>query len=557
MNVGEVVDLLEREGLAPRANGGGYVGRCPAHEDNKPSLSVGEGDDGKVLLKCFAGCDLEDITGALGLEAKDLFAEEIRPEIVNVYDYCDAAGNLLYQVVRYFPKDFRNRAPDGAGGWIWSTKGIDRVPYRLRDLLACEPGAPVWICEGEKDAERACKEIGEFATTAGGVSNWRPAMADHFRDLTVTVVADNDVPGLEAAERIRKDLVGVARSVRVVLPAEGKDLSDHFDAGRTVAEFRDATPKVSAIDCDTFLAMPEPAYSWLIPDLIERGDRVILTGEEGKGKSTLLRQIALRCAAGLHPFHEEAIEPLKVLVVDVENSPRQVRRSLRPLRELVGDRLRPDHLLLRIEPASFDLVSDPEPFEAIIAEHKPDIVITGPAYKLHEEGDSKEEGPAKAIARVLDRVRVDNDCAIFLEAHSPYASSGGARPIRPFGASLWSRWPEFGLHIAPDGTLKHWRGQRDQRSWPSGFTRGGRWPWTPLLDQGDDWKPTGIMETISRALERSILGEVPEGNLPANGSAHFAPALRMLREGGFAEETRPRVWKSVKSFVDPTKGFSE
>jgi putative DNA primase/helicase len=65
-------EFVERlEGV--KRNGQGWVARCPTHEDREQSLSVGQGDDGRVLLKCFAGCDAGAIAGAVGLKLKDLF----------------------------------------------------------------------------------------------------------------------------------------------------------------------------------------------------------------------------------------------------------------------------------------------------------------------------------------------------------------------------------------------------------------------------------------------------------------------------------------------------
>src|SRR2546422_10634473 len=81
----------------------GWSAKCPAHEDEKASLSIGEGADGRVLVHCHAGCSNEAIVAALGLELKDLFSESRTPsrEIAATYDYVDENGALLFQVVRY------------------------------------------------------------------------------------------------------------------------------------------------------------------------------------------------------------------------------------------------------------------------------------------------------------------------------------------------------------------------------------------------------------------------------------------------------------------------
>src|SRR5436305_7769264 len=148
-----VAELLERLEDVHR-DGEGWKARCPAHEDRRPSLGVLEGADGRIVLRCRAGCETSAVLAALGLELRDLFAEPPATnghrEISATYDYRTADGELAYQVVRFDPKDFRQRRPDGAGGWIWNLQGVDRILYRLPDVLAAvERGGPVWIVEGE------------------------------------------------------------------------------------------------------------------------------------------------------------------------------------------------------------------------------------------------------------------------------------------------------------------------------------------------------------------------------------------------------------------------
>lgn len=116
---------------------------------------------------------------------------------------------------------------------------------------------------------------------------------------------------------------------------------------------------------------------------------------------------------------------------------------------------------------------------------RPDVLITGPVYKM-AGGDPNEEKTAKAVSMILDKIRVAYGCAILLETHSPHASNGGKRPERPYGASLWLRWPEFGLYLDKEtGALRHWRGARDERDWPAILQRGGTWPWSPVTRDRD------------------------------------------------------------------------
>jgi putative DNA primase/helicase len=127
---------------------------CPAHPDTTPSLSIRRKPNGDWLLHCHAGCVTDDVLEAIKLEKRDLFAESSNGngyrEIVATYDYTDEQGGLLYQVVRFHPKDFRQRKPDGSGGWEWKLNGVRRVVYRLpRVVEAVERGEDVMVVEGE------------------------------------------------------------------------------------------------------------------------------------------------------------------------------------------------------------------------------------------------------------------------------------------------------------------------------------------------------------------------------------------------------------------------
>ncbi|MEX0979297.1 MAG: hypothetical protein WDZ48_10615, partial [Pirellulales bacterium] len=178
-----------------KKSGTGWSARCPAHDDRRASLSIAEGDDGKALVNCHAGCSVDAICAAVGMKPTELFAVSTstvlrptrekheyrghdngaqtngKPQIVATYDYRDEAGELLFQVVRYDPKDFKQRRPKAGGGWEWSVKGVRVFPYRLPELLA-EPTRPVFVVEGEKDVDNLTR-IGVLATcNAGGAGKW-------------------------------------------------------------------------------------------------------------------------------------------------------------------------------------------------------------------------------------------------------------------------------------------------------------------------------------------------------------------------------------------------
>lgn len=250
-------------------------------------------------------------------------------------------------------------------------------------------------------------------------------------------------------------------------------------------------------DIDTFLAQEDADYNWLIPGLMEFGDRLILTGGEGKGKSTAIRQFGLQLAAGQKPFIGGDIEPRHVLVIDLENSDRQSRRALKPLRELV--QLDPRFFQITCWQHGIDLTN---PQDAIIVSAflravLPDLLIIGPMYKLAP--DLRDETVSGQVARQLDEWRQAFGFGLIMESHQPHqvvTEDGRWRPERPFGSSLWLRWPEFGLCLEDGGVLRNWRGPRDERDWPERLYWGKHWPW----EAGGD--PVCILPGCDRPLQQ-------------------------------------------------------
>jgi hypothetical protein len=299
--------------------------RCPAHEDSSPSLSVTETDD-KVLVHCHAGCATEAVLAALDLTLADL--HDRRPEknngraIVSTYDYTDEAGELLFQVVRYTPKTFVQRRPDGAGEWIWKLGNVRRVLYRLPELIEAKAlGIPIFVTEGEKDAD-ALVRAGQAATTnPAGAGKWRAEYVDLLEGAAeVIVVADRDEPGRKHAEEVRQSLVGKVGSLHVVEPAVGKDAADHLAAGRTVDDF-DVVTTGDAVDggellddvstvLARYVAFPSTAARvavvlWVAhTHMLESFDSTprlsVQSPEKGSGKTRLLELLVELCRKARH-----------------------------------------------------------------------------------------------------------------------------------------------------------------------------------------------------------------------------------------------------------------
>lgn len=239
------------------------------------------------------------------------------------------------------------------------------------------------------------------------------------------------------------------------------------------------------------LSVPEDedAYDWVIPGLLERQDRLMLSAAEGVGKSTFLRQIAILTAAGIHPFEFTPITPVNVLVIDAENSERQWRRAARSLTErsqMFGSRDPRQHLAVHCVPVMD--ITKPHDLGQIhrwIDEARPDVLLLGPLYRMTSGSLNKEED-AKPVLNALDSIR-ERDVAMLIEVHAGLErDSAGERGLRPRGSSTLLGWPEFGLGIRRDKvregrsatfSLIRWRGDRDRREWPPRLMHGQQWPW--------------------------------------------------------------------------------
>jgi hypothetical protein len=256
----------------------GYAGhngswRCPAHDDQHPSLSVSTASDGKALVHCHAGCSETDIVAALKLKVADLFPSKPAGDgIVAIYDYVDETGALLFQVVRKPGKRFLCRRPDGAGGWVWKLGNTRRVLYRRPDVLeGIANGATVFVVEGEKDADRLAAAGYVATTNPQGAGKWRPDYNASLAGGDVVIVADRDDAGRAHARDVAAQLTGIAARVRVVEAVEGNDVSDHLGAGLDLdamtVEYDSAT--AGSLNSDQPEPVVAPRDGWQIADLLD------------------------------------------------------------------------------------------------------------------------------------------------------------------------------------------------------------------------------------------------------------------------------------------------
>lgn len=440
MNVDEIAQKCD----SFRASGEGkYMARCPAHEDNSASLSIGTGEGGRVLLKCFAGCDTQAIVGALGIQMSDLMPPaEFKPksEIVAAYDYRDEDGELLYQAVRMVPKDFRQRKPKPGGGWEHKVGDVRKVLYRLPELIAAKPTEIVFICEGEKDCDNL-KKLGMLATTnVGGAGKWKPEYTAILKGRRVCILPDNDVPGAEHANKVAAELKGTAAKVKVLLlpglPNKG-DVSDWLSAGGSAEELLQLAstaeewtkpielqpkareppavePKPNAIKVvtledamvgylDTVKAGKKTLIELGLPDLdealgggVEEGEMVVLAGLPSHGKSAVALQIA----------HTWTLAGMPCFMVSEEMSPMVLgKRALQFISEVPIDQWRSDMELVQTDMKDYAsrrakcFIAEPcgdsriaiEQIDRAVAEHGVKCAIVDYTQHMKAAGNSKYE----------------------------------------------------------------------------------------------------------------------------------------------------------------------
>lgn len=303
-----------RRAIDPKAPPTGDI-RCPVHGDKHPSLSIGVGAGDRLLVCCHAGCDQHAVFDEVRRRAGPLlnghrFASGTDAKIT--YAYNDAKGEPIARVIRTERadggKDFRQQTPDGQGGWQWKGPKGSTPLYRL-DELAKAPGAIVIVCEGEKAAEAAQRQLGlGYVATSwmGGVDGVNRADLSPLAGRDVIVWPDADEPGKKAAAALLARLRPIAKRVRVVRVDDLPAKADAADVSWTAAELEarviepDAAPKPTSVyQLQTVAEIrAQPALPWLVVDLLPARGLCVWYGEPGSGKSFLALDLGAHSATG-------------------------------------------------------------------------------------------------------------------------------------------------------------------------------------------------------------------------------------------------------------------
>ncbi len=463
-----------------KQQGSKYIALCPAHDDHNPSLGIREGDDGIVLVYCYAGCDIKDIVKAAGLRMNDLFLDPIAPLTSNrsrpspprlkpatpkqrkrvatmrlpkydtdpimTYEYRATDGALVRVKARYITpdgkKDFRWFSPAGDDGWY--TDKDEAAPETLygAEHLVTQPAADILLTESEKDKD-ALEKLELLAVAAGGADNWHPAMADQLAGCDVAILTHNDESGRTFARQAAADLVRVGSIVRDVrlpgLPEKG-DVVDWLDGGGTkerliafVAATAPVEPDIDDADDEkprrfrTFTIpelMTRPPLEYDIEKVLPRNALAALIARSGHFKTFLALDFSLHMACG-KTWHGHAVRRGGIVYVSAEGSANLHLRIEAWLREYS-----------REAPMNFRVIADApqllaaDDVDALIAtildtDAPPSWIIidTLPRVFAGEENSSQHMGQLVAAA---DRIRRETGSGVMF-LHHPNKTGDSAR----------------------------------------------------------------------------------------------------------------------------------
>ena len=479
LTTSDLVAAIERvTGRAGRRSGRNTRLLCPAHDDHDPSLDVAEGDDGRPLVQCRShGCSFRDVVEAAGLSVEE-FADaddEWTPHgaAIAVYDYVDERGDLLFQVLRTRGKQFPQRRPDptSKSGWRWKLDDVERVPYRLPQILSeARSEGVVYVVEGEKDAD-ALARGGVVATcNPGGAGKWRRAYDHWFAGLArVVVICDDDAAGHAharlVARSLRESLDEAGCEVELRRPAVGKDVSDHLNAGLGVADLLtlegDDDSLLRFVSMREFSNVDEASALALASDVeggtvLPSDGFVLVYGDGGAGKTTLCVDLCCHLADGrqwlglLTPAR-----PLRIALVENEGPRAMFRVKLRAKLAAADWNGAGDAVFVMEEPWQELNLSDElhrDELVRALATLNVDLLVAGPLTRLGMEG-AGTLADVSAFAALLADVqrRLERPLTVLLVHHENKAG-------RISGA--WEGIPDTLIHVQAQGnghTRVYWQ----------------------------------------------------------------------------------------------------
>ncbi|HTX94343.1 MAG TPA: AAA family ATPase [Mycobacterium sp.] len=409
-----ILDTLGAAGKTVNTNGIGAMAQCPAHDDNRPSLSLRPIND-SVLVHCFAGCQTEAVLRAVNLEMRDLYDDRNGA----VYMYPD--GRKVH------------RSPSKQFHQSGNTQG--RALFHADRIGSADT---VYVPEGEKDVlvAEALGAVAVCSAMGAGkahLADWEPLRGKH-----AIVVADKDEPGRKHATEVAELLDGLAASVRIVEAAVGKDLADHIGACKTLDELVSVEWEVPPVVL-TRLADVEPErVSWLWPGRIPLGKLVTLDGDPGLGKSTLALSIAAPVTTGGEwPDGALCEHPGGVLLLSAEDG---LADTIRPRLDAAGADVSKVHAVQGVPiddkgTLRSPTIADITALEAAIRNTDARLLVIDVLMAYLPTGtDSHKDQDIRSTLSRLAAMADRTNCAVLMIRHLTKAS--GRDPIYRGGGSI-------------------------------------------------------------------------------------------------------------------------
>lgn len=443
---GEVNSRLSRgDELRFGANGSLRVTIAGDHRGTWRDHEAGVGGGVLDLIMHKRGCEKKLAVAWLS----ETFPQDIAPanpsrRITAVYPYVNASAALLFEVVRFEPKDFRQRRPDGAGGYHWNLKGVEPTLYRLPDVLrAISENERVYIVEGEKDADHLA-ELGLVATcNPGGAGKWKPQLSAILKGARVAIIPDNDDVGIEHAETIARHLHGLAANVKMLtLGEQGRkaDASDWLSRGGSVDELVEIT--ANALDWRPNFKPRFPIVwfgqedmaaplRWLVRGLMIEGGVSVVFGPPKSSKTFVTLDLALHVAHG-RDWYGLRVKAGGVVYVCGEGAAGVRQRMKAWRKEKDGNASAPFALV----PQSINLFDGEEELDRLIADingvadpmgEAVKLVVLDTLSRMIGSGDEDKARDINVVVRSAERIQRETGAHVMIVHHSGKDRDRGMR----------------------------------------------------------------------------------------------------------------------------------
>jgi len=365
-------------------------------------------------------------------------------KIKAVYSYTDWAGHPVFEVVRYEPKNFRQRRPDGKGGYFWNIKGVAPTLYNLPNVMdAARAGKLVFVVEGEKDADRL-NSMGFVATcNAGGAGKWKEEHSRQLSGARVAILPDNDDAGRDHAEQVAQSLKGHCSDVRLVnlaLADRKEDVSDWIEQGGKPDELL----QLVAV-APTWRPIFKPRFPliwfgqedaagplrWLVRGLLVEGGLSVFYGAPKSTKTFVALDLALNLAHGRDWFGLR-VSPCGIAYICGEGTAGVLQRMKAWRQKRDGDVTAPFALI----PQSINLFDDDDELDRLIADLKGlaepmgqrvGLVVLDTLSRMIGGGDEDKARDVNVVVRSAERIQKQTGAHVLIVHHSGKDRDRGMR----------------------------------------------------------------------------------------------------------------------------------